>query len=153
MAKKPPAVPAPEGAATGKDVSKMITAVALDRILKLDKRTKGQQAELAGELGSEIAKAVERFGTNRKALGIIRTLNRMEPEKLADFLDHFDYMLDVSGLEKRAEQVQRLPMDGAKAPKDGADDEAEEGSVPAADEGKVTRPRFGTHGGGGPRVN
>jgi hypothetical protein len=123
-------------AVTGSEVTKMITKSALASILALDKRTKAQQSELAGELGNKIAHAVETYGTNRKALGMIRQLNRMEPEKLADFLDHFDYMLDVSGLEKRAESVQRLPLAEGK-------DEAEEPEAPEVPDGKVSRPQFG----------
>lgn len=117
------------------EVLKMIPAGALDTILKLDKRTKNSQSELAGELGSAIAKACERYGTNRKALGIVRMLNRMEIEKVADFLDHLDYLLDVSGIEERASKVQKLPLE----PKNEDDGE---GDAPPAD-GKVSRPQFG----------
>lgn len=135
----------PTESVKGSEVTGMITKSVLASILTLDKKTKRQQSELAGDIGSAVAKAVERFGTNRKALGIIRTLNRMEPEKLADFLDHFDYMLDISGLEDRAAAVQKLPMAGE------AEDEAgEAGGEPAgeaaAEEGaddKVSRPAFG----------
>jgi hypothetical protein len=129
--------PGKQEAVKSSEVTGMITAKALDNILKLDKRTKNAQAELAGELGSEIGKAVEKYGTNRKALGVIRQLNRMEPEKLADFLDHFDYMLDVSGIEKRAESVQRLPLAEEKAD---PEEEAESSQEPDA---KVSRPQFG----------
>lgn len=121
-AKAQPA-PKPQQAVTGKDVTGMITKSVLNDILVTDKRVKKNQGELAGELGSKIASAVERFGTNRKALGIIRTLNRMEPEKIADFLDHFDYMLDISGIEERAAAVQRLPV--GEAADDGEDAGAE----------------------------
>lgn len=123
--------PKPQQAVTGKDVTGMITKSVLNDILITDRKAKKAQGEIAGELGSKIASAVERFGTNRKALGIIRTLNRMEPEKIADFLDHFDYMLDISGIEERAAAVQRLPTgeaagDGEDAGADGEGDTAEE---------------------------
>ena len=141
MAKRKQAATEPEKPETedvkGSEVTKMITKSALASILALDRRTKAEQSELAGELGNKIAHAVETYGTNRKALGMIRQLNRMEPEKLADFLDHFDYMLDVSGLEKRAESVQRLPLADAK-------DGVEEPEAPVAEpNGKVSRPQFG----------
>jgi len=140
MAPRKKSGPKPEKqeAVKSSDVTGMITAKALENILKLDKRTKNAQAELAGELGAEIGKAVEKYGTNRKALGVIRQLNRMEPEKLADFLDHFDYMLEVSGIEKRAESVQRLPMEPESEPE--AEEEAES---PAEPDAKVSRPQFG----------
>lgn len=152
---KPKSKAAPTAAASvenvkGSEVTGMITKSVLGNILTLDKRTKRQQSELAGEIGSAVAKAVERFGTNRKALGIIRTLNRMEPEKLADFLDHFDYMLDISGLEDRAATVQRLPV-GEAAEESEEENQAAEGSQKPAGEGAeantdddtVSRPNFG----------
>lgn len=135
--KKKPAAEAETDAVKPSEVLTMITPKVLASILALDKRTKTAQSELAGELGQKIASACERFGTNRKALGVIRQLNRMEPEKLADFLDHFDYMLDVSGLEKRAGDVQRLPL--AEPEKD----EGEAGPAPTPADGKVSRPQFG----------
>ena len=137
MAPRKKAGPKPEKqeAVKSSEVTGMITKSALAGILTLDKRTKTAQSELAGELGSAIAKAVERFGTNRKALG---QLNRMEPVKLADFLDHFDYMLDVSGLEKRAKSVQRLPMGEESEP-----EPEEDAEKPAEPDAKVSRPQFG----------
>lgn len=137
--RKPKAAPESEKteAVKASEVSKMIPKSTLGSILALDKRTKAAQSELAGELGQKIANAVETYGTNRKALGVIRQLNRMEPEKLADFLDHFDYMLDISGLEKRAESVQRLPLAEEN------EELGEEATAPTEPDGKVSRPQFG----------
>lgn len=123
--------------ATGKDVTGMIPAKVLNSILNKDKATKKEQSALSGELGQKIAEAVDRFGTNRKALSTVRMLNRMEPEKLADYLDHLDYMLDISGIEARAAAVQRLPL-GENAAPDAPADEHE--NDPDA---KVSRPKFG----------
>ena len=61
----------------------------------------------------------------------------MEPEKLADFLDHLDYMLDISGLEKRAESVQWLPLAEEN------EESGEEATAPTEPDGKVSRPPFG----------
>ena len=134
--KKKPAAEAETEAVKPSEVLTMITPKVLASILALDKRTKTAQSELAGELGQKIANACERFGTNRKALGVIRQLNRMEPEKLADFLDHLDYMLDISGLEDRAAQVQRLPM--GDAPGDDDEGGADEAYI-AAEIEKITK--------------
>lgn len=147
--KKPKAAAPAAEAVKGSEVTGMITKSVLASLLALDKRTKKAQSELSGEIGQKVADAVERFGTNRKALATIRALNRMEPEKLADFLDHFDYMLDISGLEDRAAAVQRLPMGDTPAEaddEDGAGEPAEAAGEPAAEAGdddKVSRPAFG----------
>lgn len=139
-AKKTPKTEKPE-AVKPSEVLTMVPAGPLNSLLALDKRTKKAQSELAGEIGQKVGEICERYGTNRKALAIIRTLNRMEPEKLADFLDHFDYLLGVSGLEKRAEQVQRLPLN---QPEGETEDAGEGDGAPAGDgDAKVSRPQFG----------
>lgn len=126
------------------EVLTMVPKGPLMSLLALDKRTKKQQQELGGELGSKVGDICERYGTNRKALAVIRTLNRMEPEKIADFLDHLDYLLDVSGIEERASKVERLPLgDGA------ADDADAKPPAEPVEDGKITRPSFGAAGGGG----
>lgn len=146
---KPVAAPAAAiESVKGSEVTGMITKSVLNGILATDKRTKKAQSELAGEIGQKVADAVERFGTNRKALSVIRSLNRMEPEKLAEFLDHLDYMLDISGLEERAATVQRLPMGddlGDAEQQDEVEDEGDGRTAPAAEveDDKVSRPAFG----------
>ena len=37
--------------------------------------------------------------------------DRMESEKLAEFLDALDYMLDASGLRERAATAPRMPLE------------------------------------------
>lgn len=123
------------------EVLTMVPKGPLMSVLNLDKRTKKQQAELGGELGSKVGDMCERYGTNRKALGVVRMLNRMEIEKVADFLDHLDYLLDVSGLEEAANKVQRLPLN-EKGEEEADDGEAGGEKAPEGD-GKVSRPSFG----------
>ena len=137
---KAPEADKPEAVKPG-EVLQMVPEKPLLALLALDKRTKKQQSELAGEIGQKVGEICERYGTNRKALSVIRTLNRMEPEKLADFLDHFDYLLDVSGLEKRAADVQRLPLNEPAGEADG--EGAGDGAPAAEGDGKVSRPQFG----------
>ena len=43
--------------------------------------------------------------------GWIRQLDRMSPEKLNDNLADLEYMLDASGLNERAKNAQRLPIE------------------------------------------
>lgn len=64
--------------------------------------------EINGELGAKIKDAIENENLHKKAFATIRSLDRMEPEKLADFLDMFEYYLDISGLKKRAEDVMKM---------------------------------------------
>lgn len=129
----------------GSEVDGMITKSALAAILKTEKRTKEQQALLTEEVGIKIADAIRKFGTNRKALATIRMLNRMEPEAQSDYLDHLDYMLDISGIEERAAAVHRLPMGDAPGEEAADDGGAEDTANNAATESddNVSRPAFG----------
>lgn len=65
---------------------------------------------IAGEYGETVKNAQEKHGVHRKALAIARSADRMEPPKLAEFLDHLDYMLDVSGLRERAASAPSMDM-------------------------------------------
>lgn len=161
-----PQVAAPKPSAT--QARQAINKTVLQNILETDKRVKNRQSQLAGELGQEIAAAVKRFGTNRKALNLIRQLNRMEAEDVALFLDDFDHMLDISGIEDRADAVQRLPLAGGENAV-GSDDAGEEpeaegeetdegelagepGDPESAEPANVSRPQFGARAAAGSTV-
>lgn len=106
---------------------KMIPQQTLRTLLNTCKRLSDKAGTITGELGQEIASAANRHNFNRKAFNTIRMLDKMEPEKLADFIDEFEYMFDVSGLKKRAESVQRLALDDGDK-----DDEQETGGEAGA---------------------
>lgn len=111
------------------EVRKMIPQPSLRTLLNTCKRLSGKASEITGELGQEISTAANRHNFNRKAFNVIRMLDKMEPEKLADFVDEFAYMMDASGLDKRAASVQRLELDDKQ---DGGD-AADEGEAEQAD--------------------
>lgn len=99
-----------EETVTSKDVRQMITPVKLKSLIKSARTAQKDIQEIAGGLGAEIKAAVESNHLHRKAFSVCKTADKMEPEKLAEFLDNLDYYLDVSGLRKRAESAQRLAM-------------------------------------------
>jgi len=114
-----------EGGTTEKvkpsEVKKVISGQKLKNLMAAKRSAKKDTAEIAGQVGQMIRDAVENNHLHRKAFATIVTLDAMEPEKVRDFLDHFDYYLDVSGIKKKAEAAPRLPMgDGP-----GEDDEEE----------------------------
>ena len=57
---------------------------------------------------------------------IAKSLDKLEPEKLAETMDHLEYYLDVGGLEDRRQSAQRLPMGDqpGEREEDGEDTEA-----------------------------
>lgn len=99
-----------EEAAKASDVRAMPPAKVVKQLIK-DGRTAHQNIQsIAGEYGEAVKNAVEKHGVHRKALAIARQADRMEPPKLAEFLDHLDYMLDVAGLRERAKSAPRMDM-------------------------------------------
>lgn len=94
----------------------------LKALLKTAEHTKTNMQELAGELGQQIKDAVEKDHLHRKAFSVLRTMDRMTPEKLADFWDTLQYYVDVSGIGERAKSAPRMAFD---AEGNGEDDEAE----------------------------
>lgn len=92
------------------------------RSLMADCRSAYKDArEINGELGAKIKDAIENENLHKKAFAIVRTLDRMEAEKLADTLEMVDYYLDISGLRERAAKVMKMNFEddgqGEGAPK------------------------------------
>lgn len=81
--------------------------------------------EIAGELGNKIRDAVENENLHKKAFAVIRSADRMEPEKLAEFFDCLDYYRDISGLNERASKVMRMDFDDDGR---GNDDDGDDGA-------------------------
>ncbi len=106
-----------------------VRKVPSEGVLKSLLRTKRRTAEAANEAnadyGTAVRSAVEKHALDKKAWGFAVQLDKMEPEKLACTLDHLNHYIEVLGLQKRADQVQNLPLEGE-----------EDGE--AADDGKVT---------------
>jgi hypothetical protein len=75
---------------------------------------------IAEEFGAAVAEAAEHDHLNKKAFAMFRSLDRLEPEKLADVLEAFAYYCDIGGLDKRASEVMRMPLEDDDA---GEDDE------------------------------
>lgn len=92
----------------------MIKASKLNSLLVTARKAYKDQRAISGELGAEIKEAAEHDNLHKKAFAMIRGIDRLEPEKLADFFAHFDYYCDVSGLRKRAGSVMRMPLDDGK---------------------------------------
>lgn len=76
---------------------------------KVEAHYKDGQAA-AGGAGELISNASEYHHLHKKAFSVFRQLNRMSPEKLADFLDHFDYYRDIGGLDEIAASAPRFDV-------------------------------------------
>lgn len=111
----------------------VISQSKLVNLMKMKRGAKKDTGEINGRVGEAIASAAENHNLHRKAFSVIMTLDNMEPEKIADFLDHFNYYLDISGINKRAESVMRMNMgEGADPDDDGESAETNVTKFPAA---------------------
>ena len=99
---------APEKAIEGKAIS----GAKMKKLMALRRRTKQDVDTINGEFGSELKAAYEADNLHRGAANWIFRLDRLEPEALREWMDNFEYLLDVSGLKKRAESVMRMPLEG-----------------------------------------
>jgi len=97
--------------AKGSEVEKKINAVAMKKLLKDYRSADSDIDQLRLRRDGVVDKVIEKFNVNTKMLGWIKQLDKMTPEKLADNIDDFLHMFDVSGLRERAESAQRLPME------------------------------------------
>lgn len=125
---------APEPSTTAAKPSEVIEVISEKKLKALLNQARSSTKDIAsitGEMREKIGYAKEHDHLHTGAFGLTRRLDRMEPEKLADFMDHFDHYFNVSGLAKRREQAQRLNFGPGDA-------ESEEGDE---DDGKVRQLR------------
>lgn len=80
----------------------VISKKKLGDLLKDARAISADIKEQAGTLGQQVKEAVENNHLHRKAFTAVRGLDKMEPEKLAEFFYHFDRYLDMTGLRERA---------------------------------------------------
>jgi hypothetical protein len=105
MAKKPK-----ETETVAKRDTKLTSGATLKSLLKSGRTMKENVDELTTAHATEVREAVDKKFLHKKAFGTIKQLDRLSPEKLADFMEHFDHYFEASGLEERANSAQRLPM-------------------------------------------
>jgi hypothetical protein len=107
-------------------VAKRVIEVIAEKHLKtLLSQCRGHEkniAEYTGSLREKIAYAKDKQNLHTASFSTVRKLDKMEPEALALWFEHFDHMCDIAGLRKRAESAPSL-LDSADEEGDG-DEEA-----------------------------
>lgn len=97
------------------DVRRTISERKLRELLSDNRTAQADIDEISGTMGSAVKQAVEKHHLHRRAFNIVKSLDRMEPEKLAECLDYVDDYLEKSGLRDRAAKVTRLQFGDASA--------------------------------------
>lgn len=123
---------------TVSSVTSLTPKKVLETLLKMSKRIKDQTQLLSGEAGQAIANAVENQHLHKKAFSHIKALDRMEPERLADYMEHFDHYFVAAGLEDRVRKVMKLPLDGDNEGEGVSEGSSKATAEPEATETKAT---------------
>lgn len=108
-------------------VPRRIGSKKLADLLKTCRGHEADVKESTGQISTLIRAAVEKSGLNRGVFSLMRRLDRMPVQKLAIFLEDFDYYVVATGLKSRAESA---PSFEATAPA-AVENEDEETSEPA----------------------
>lgn len=117
MAKKP---------AAKKIVRQLTPEKDLNNLLRQCKGHEKNIAEYVGSLREKIGNAKEKKHLHTGAFAVVRRLDKMEPEKVAEFLDHFNHYLDVSGIQQRADDAPALDLEGDAGAGDGGEQTEDE---------------------------
>lgn len=121
--------------------AQLIGASALKGLLRAKKATQAEVDETLGSYRSKLAYAVEKQHLHKKAYATLVQMDRMEPEKLAEYFDTLQAYMDMAGITKRIESVGRLPLADSR---DGEDDDNTDEQPAAAAAPNVARPDFGS---------
>jgi hypothetical protein len=89
---------------------RVISEQKLKSLLKEDRSAKSDVDEIVGGIREKIAYAKEHNHLNTEVYGTIKKLDRKESEKLALWWDDFQHYMEISGLMKRIESVQKLAL-------------------------------------------
>lgn len=112
--------------ATNPNGREVTSGKKLKSLLASCRSTQNDITELAGTLGEQIKSAVENHHLHKKAFNVCKMADRMEPEKLAEFLEQLEHYLEATGLNERAASAPRMDMGAAGEQTENEADEAEQ---------------------------
>jgi Ran GTPase-activating protein (RanGAP) involved in mRNA processing and transport len=119
---------------------KQIGSKKLIALLREVTSTTADMQELSGSLNERIGHAVEHDHLHKKAFSTLRVMDRMTPEKLADYWDTLQFYVDASGLGERAASAPAFNLSGRKDEEEETEleaDEAEQQKAAEKDPGNV----------------
>jgi hypothetical protein len=93
---------------TAEEITKAIPANKAKALLAKARAARNDTATISDGLRAEIKTAREKYGLDTWAFGIIRHLDRLENETIAAKLDALNHLLDVCGINKRAESAPKF---------------------------------------------
>lgn len=96
-------------------VTQFPTAKIVKDLLKAAKEKKEADVDNSTDYAGKV-KLAQQNHLHKDAFNVIKKIANWTPEKQADFLEHFDYMLEVTGIEDRAASAPRF--EGVGGPND-----------------------------------
>jgi hypothetical protein len=121
MARKKQDEPAQTEPAKSEEVKAMISAGKLKKLLGAHRAAIRDASQIASALGSELKESKKNNHLHLGAFKLTAKLDKMEPEELRNFMDHFEYYYDVSGLMKRADSVMTMKLEESEDEEDEKD--------------------------------
>lgn len=109
----------------------------LNNLLKSARSCAKQVNEITGSHREKIANAVEKDHLHKGAFAWIKALDKKEPEEIAAWLDHFNHYLDVSGIQKRADDAPNLGLEDDDTGEPDEDKESRRPRLVAGGEGQA----------------
>ncbi len=143
--KKAKASAAPETPPQQQVVRELMPERKAKSLLSATKSHRKQISELTGSLREKIGYAKANDHLHTKAWAAALSLEKMEPEELAIFFDHFNHYCDVLGITEAAESAPMLPLDKGG---EGDDDQGGEETERNPGDSNVTRLRAAGGGAG-----
>lgn len=143
---------APPEAVKPSETRKVINEKDFSTLAQRCRAYQSQVSESSGSMGELIKGAAETKSLHRGAFNLWRKLDKQEPNKIAEFLAHFDYYRslmttrgrqEIPSLDERAKEQNQM---FARTEAGQADEEETDEGTPAGETDQ--RPRFQTHQGG-----
>ncbi|MCT4654256.1 MAG: hypothetical protein N4A65_00440 [Cohaesibacter sp.] len=88
----------------------------LRKLVSMQAKVKEENGERSGEYGEAVKAASEKYGVNKKALGMICSLNRMTQEKRDDVLRSLDNYRALMGYDPGDDLVDQMEAEEEDKP-------------------------------------
>jgi hypothetical protein len=98
----------------------------LRKLLSTYRSAQGDIDEITESLRTETSNAVEKHHLHRRAFNMIKALDKLSPEKLAEWSEHFEHYMEISGLNERIASAPSLALGNGADESELDADEAEQ---------------------------
>jgi len=117
-----------------KKITKLVPKKTVNDLLDACREGQASIVEITTELGTHTREA-QKKGLHKKAFSTIKTCDKMTPEKLAEWKEHFDDMWVKSGLEARSKSAPRFEGMGKNGESEHEEESADDAKKASGEDG------------------